>query len=107
VENMYIGKQLCRALYDPQQDPAVVGNAKKLIQDPDTLWAVVYHRGDALRFADDRGRANKAVVIAAVTNDPKALKYAALELQANPEVLKAVGLYATERDSSAEIKFTA
>ncbi len=42
--------------------------------------------GEALRYASERCQANRDIVALAVENDPVALIYSALELQADAEL---------------------
>jgi len=89
MSELYIGTQLCAVLFNPKADPALVNNAKELIQNPDTLWAVVSHRGDALQFANKHDRDNHMLVFAAVQNDGLALKYASHRLRKCEKIVMA------------------
>ena len=48
--------------------------------------AAVLQNGEALRYASERCQANRDIVALAVENDPVALIYSALELQADAEL---------------------
>jgi hypothetical protein len=59
----------------------------KLKDDVDVVTTAVTFEGRLLRHMSEPMRASKSVVLAAVSNDPSAIKYASSQLQSDPDVI--------------------